>query len=236
MKLKLGLRPPCSRFNNCLLVYFNGDPPTTRPPPLLPRGGLDGEEAGGGTSHSPLPPGTTAAAGPRAAGGRAVLCCAGRAAPRRGRGRRRPSPMPLGGARGCPAPRPQGQWQPPRWLAALRCDPGSLLPGTRTGEKGEGKNEKSPSLSEGQTLNVALCGPPSEEPRSQARLEQSALIGRSVGHIHKSQGAAGTFLFPFFAPGKTKNRKEKIKENTHVLEIVSQIHSINCISLPGTGG
>lgn len=72
-------------FNNCLLVYFNGDPPTARPPPppppLLPRGGLDGEEAGGGTSHSPLPPGTAVAAGPRAGGGRA-----GRAAARRGPG------------------------------------------------------------------------------------------------------------------------------------------------------
>lgn len=30
-----------------------------------------------------------------------------------------------------------------------------------------GKEEKSPSPSEGETLNVALCRPPSEEPRSQ---------------------------------------------------------------------
>lgn len=202
--------------------------------PFYPEEGWTGRRRGEAQVTPPCPRARRQRPGP--ALGEAGPCCAGRAAPRRGRGRRRPSPMPLGGARGCPAPRPQGQWQPPRWLAALRCDPGSLLPGTRTGEKGEGKNEKSPSLSEGQTLNVALCGPPSEEPRSQARLEQSALIGRSVGHIHKSQGAAGTFLFPFFAPGKTKNRKEKIKENTHVLEIVSQIHSINCISLPGTGG
>lgn len=236
MKLKLGLRPPCSRFNNCLLVYFNGDPPTTRPPPLLPRGGLDGEEAGGGTSHSPLPPGTTAAAGPRAGGrpGRAVLCWAGGTAARPG-----PPPPVADAARrsaGLPRSPPAGTMAaaPLARSAALRSrEPPPRYPNGR--ERGR-ENEKSPSLSEGQTLNVALCGPLSEEPRSQARLEQSALIGRSVGHIHKSQGAAGTFLFPFFAPGKTKNRKEKIKENTHVLEIVSQIHSINCISLPGTGG
>lgn len=49
MKLWLGLRPPCSRFNNWLLVYFNGDPPTSRPPPPPERRG--GERR----SHS-LPP------------------------------------------------------------------------------------------------------------------------------------------------------------------------------------
>lgn len=67
MKLKLGLRPPCSRFNNCLLVYFNADPPTTPPsPPLPPRGGLDGEETwGGGTRHYPLPPARRQRPGPR---------------------------------------------------------------------------------------------------------------------------------------------------------------------------
>lgn len=126
-------------FNNCLLVYFNGDPPTARPPPpppppLLPRGGLDGEEAGGGTSHSPLPPGTAAAAGPRAGGGRA-----GRAAARRGPGAATAPRRCRSASAGLLAPRPQGQWQPPRSQPAQRSR--ELLLGTRAGEKGECKNK-----------------------------------------------------------------------------------------------
>lgn len=90
MKLKLGLRPPCSRFNNCLLVYFNGDPPTARPPPppLLPGGGPGGGRRG-------------EAQGTPSAPGHGGGCC-GRA-PLWGPGRCSRGAAPLGA---------RGQWQP----------------------------------------------------------------------------------------------------------------------------
>lgn len=195
-------------FNNCLLVYFNGDPPTARPPPppppLLPRGGLDGEEAGGGTSHSPLPPGTAAAAGPRAGGGRAGA----KRGPGAATAPRRCRSAELGLLRAPPA----------GTMAAARSrEPPPRHPNRRE----RGREKQSPSPSQGETLAMALCCPSSEKPRSQAGPEQSALLRFSVAHIRENRETrrGDTVLFPFIASGgeKKKNR-------------------VSCISLMGARG
>ncbi|XP_046768076.1 uncharacterized protein LOC112531864 [Gallus gallus] len=128
MKLKLGLRPPCSRFNNCLLVYFNGDPPTARPPPppLLPGGGPGGGRRG-------------EAQGTPSAPGHGGGCC-GRA-PLWGPGRCSRGAAPLGA---------RGQWQPSALRRKKRNNKITRLKEVRR------SSMSSPSLKAGRSTPISL--------------------------------------------------------------------------------
>lgn len=73
--------------------------------------------------------------------------------------------------------------------------------------KGRERGKKSPSLSVGETLNLALRSPPLEEPRSQEGPVQSALIRLSVARFcrERREHSPISFLWP---------RKKKTKPHT----------------------